>query len=350
MADRFENSWYQVTVKTALIGMGTGGSLFHAPFINCARGLNLSAIVTGNAEREKLAREKYPESEVIKSADELLKRNSEFDLVVITTPNNTHSELANRCLDAGMHVVVDKPFAIATKEARNTIDLAKKRNRLVIPFHNRRFDSDFLTVKKVLEAGLIGEPQRLESRIERYRPVPKAGGWRETTRAEDGGGVLFDLGSHLIDQAICLFGRPQKVSGQLSRRRQLAAEDDAFIDLQYKNGLSVQLYASMMTPLPGPRFRINGLAGAFLKKCGDPQEDMLRRGLAPDAPEFGLEAESHWGKLKVGEGKLECFPSERGQWLGFYEAIAASIQGKSPVPVSAEDALIALEIMDELRN
>lgn len=339
-----------MTIKTALIGMGTGGSLFHAPFINCARGLKLAAIVTGNADRQRQARELYPDSEIVDSVDTFFKRKGEFDLVVITTPNNTHSDLANRCLDAGMHVLVDKPFAIDTKEAKNTIDLAKKKNRLVIPFHNRRFDSDFLTVKKVLKSGLIGEPQRLESRIERFRPVPKAGGWRETTKAEEGGGVLFDLGSHLIDQAICLFGKPDKVSGQLTRRRKLAVEDDAFIALEYKSGLSVQLYASMMTPLPGPRFRINGLSGAYLKKGGDPQEDMLRAGIKPDAPDFGVEKKELWGKLKLNDGQLESYASERGHWLGFYEAIGDAIENQTAAPVTAEDALLGLEIISELRQ
>ncbi|MDQ5964943.1 MAG: Gfo/Idh/MocA family oxidoreductase [Cyanobacteriota bacterium erpe_2018_sw_39hr_WHONDRS-SW48-000098_B_bin.30] len=332
-------------INAALVGFGTGGKLFHAPIISCAQNINLTAIVTGNPARQSQA-QKYQEAVIYESLDKLLAERSDIDLIVLTTPNSTHHKLAIQALQAGINVVVDKPFAVTTLEADEMLKVASEQNKIICPYQNRRFDSDFLTLKKVIKEGAVGKIMRLESRIERYRRLPKAGGWRETTSAQDGGGVLYDLGSHLIDQVVHLFGAPQRLSyARLEQMRGLGTSDDATLILDY-NDFCVHIHASMICASGGPRFRLLGLDGAYLKELGDIQEDQLRAGLSPTSTDFGKEPQSSYGKL-FRQDSSEAVISEQGNWLAYYQQIAQAIKGEAPPPVSKSEILTTIKIIEQ---
>ena len=338
-------------LPVVLIGYGTGGSLFHAPFINACAGMELSAVVTSNPERQKSIKQSYPHTRVYDSMEAMLKDKEQFQLAVITTPNRLHHDQAKACLEAGLNVVVDKPFCLTSDQAEELIALARHCGKIISPYHNRRFDSDFLTLKKVLEKNLVGKPFRLESRIERYRSKPKPGGWRETTCAEEGGGVLYDLGSHLIDQALALFGVPDDIYGKLQQRRGLGVEDDLFLALDYQaSNLQVHLYASMACLSAGPRFNLCGSEGAFIKEKGCPQEDMLRAGISPTDSQFGREPASDWGSLLVDGLEQAKVETVAGNWLAYYQGMRLSILEAAPPPVSPLDACQGLKIMEKLRE
>ncbi len=216
------------------------------------------------------------------SADELWERAGELDLVVVAAANRAHAPLAEASLRAGMPVVVDKPLATSVAEANRLSDLAAETGVMLAVFHNRRWDDDFLTLRKAVEDGSLGRITRLESRFERYRPEVAADRWRESPAPEDAGGLLFDLGSHLIDQALVLFGEPTQVYAEVERRRPGAqVDDDAFVALRFAGGPIAHLWASQVAPRPGPRFRALGLEGAFESWGLDPQEDALQSGLRP---------------------------------------------------------------------
>ena len=253
-------------VRTALIGYGLAGSVFHAPLIDAVNGLQLSAIVVKNAQRQEAARRDYPHTKIFSSADELWQNSASFDLVVVATPNDTHAGLAETAMQRGLAVVVDKPFAISTSQARHLIEVQKHTGVKLSVFQNRRWDCDFLTVEELIDTGKVGTVTRLESRYERYRPVPKPGNWRETTQVESGGGLLFDLGSHLIDQALHLFGNPVSIYAEMKTRRSgVFADDDTFVALQFDNDVCAHLWVSLLAKTAGPRFRLLGSTGAYEK-------------------------------------------------------------------------------------
>ena len=338
-------------LPVVLVGYGTGGSIFHAPFINACQGMKLAAVVTSNPERQKSIKQSYPHTRIYDSMEAMLKDKEQFQLAVITTPNRLHHDQAKTCLEAGLHVVVDKPFCLTSGQAEELIALGRHCGKIISPYHNRRFDSDFLTLKKVLEENQVGKPFRLESRIERYRSKPKPGGWRETTCAEEGGGVLYDLGSHLIDQALALFGAPDDIYGKLQQRRGLGVEDDLFLALDYKaSKLQVHLYASMACLSAGPRFNLCGSDGAFIKEKGCPQEDMLRAGISPADSQFGLEPASDWGSLLVDGLERAKVETVAGNWLAYYQGMRLAIVDGAPPPVSPMDAWQGLKIMEKLRE
>ena len=246
-------------VRTALIGYGVAGSVFHAPLIHHTDDMILSAIVTSNPQRQQSAAEAYPACQVIRSADEIWSQPEEFDLVVIATPNETHAPLAEAAMKKGLAVVVDKPFAVSVEEGKHLLSVQQKTGALLSVFQNRRWDCDFLAIKELVDSHRLGNITRFESRFERYRLQPKPGAWRETTEAEAGGGLLFDLGSHLIDQALCLFGDPISVYAEVKTRRAgVRADDDTFVALEFANDVCVHLWVSMLSRVPGPRFRLMG--------------------------------------------------------------------------------------------
>ena len=321
-------------IGVGLVGYGLGGSVFHAPLIQAEPELRLQAVVTS---RDEQVRRELPGVGVVGSAAELLE-DPAVELVVVAAPNAVHHQLAAAALRAGRHVVVDKPFALSTADADELIGLAEATDRRLSVFHNRRWDSDFLTVRRCLEAGVLGDVSSFTSRYDRFRPVPK-GSWKE----EDvpGSGVLWDLGPHLIDQALQLFGRPETVWADVGvQRPEVAAVDYLHLALGYGR-LRVLLHAGMEVRDPGPRFEVHGDRGSFVKGGMDLQEQALRAGGRPGDPGWGSEPPDRHGTL-TGEvaglelrGRLESVPGDYG---AFYAAMAAAIRGDGQVPVPAAEA------------
>ncbi|PRY43953.1 Gfo/Idh/MocA family oxidoreductase [Umezawaea tangerina] len=330
-------------MRTALIGYGLGGSAFHAPFVHTTPGLELSAVVTGNPDRQAEVRARYPEAEILSSVDDVWSRD--YDLAVVTTPNRFHHAHARSAVEHGLHVVVDKPFSGTAAEARDLVDLAAARGLVLVPFHNRRWDGDFRTVQKLLADGALGAVHRFESRFERWRPRPKAT-WKESGDPADLGSVVYDLGSHLVDQAIALFGRPVDVYAEIATLRDGAqAEDDAFLSLTHRDGTRSHLHAGALVADLGPRFRVLGDKAAYVKHGMDPQEELLKAGTAPGGDGWGEEPESAWGELRAG---TESSPvrTEPGAYQLFYAGVAKAVLHGDAPPVDARDAVIGLEVIE----
>jgi scyllo-inositol 2-dehydrogenase (NADP+) len=321
-------------IGVGLVGYGLGGSVFHAPLIQAEPGLRLHAVVTS---RDEQVRRELPGVGVVGPAAELLE-DPAVELVVVAAPNAVHHQLAAAALRAGRHVVVDKPFALSTADADELIGLAEATDRRLSVFHNRRWDSDFLTVRRCLEAGVLGGVSSFTSRYDRFRPVPK-GSWKE--QDVPGSGVLWDLGPHLIDQALQLFGRPETVWADVGVQRPgVAAVDYLHLALGYGR-LRVLLHAGMEVRDPGPRFEVHGDRGSFVKHGMDLQEQALRAGGRPGDPGWGSEPPDRHGTL-TGEvaglelrGRLESVPGDYG---AFYAGMAAAIRGDGQVPVPAAEA------------
>ncbi|GLU47670.1 Gfo/Idh/MocA family oxidoreductase [Nocardiopsis ansamitocini] len=332
-------------LHVALIGYGKGGEVFHAPLIDATPGLRLSAVVTGNDERASAVRDRYPRTEVIASAQELWKRAGEFEIAVVTTPNETHAPLARAALDAGLAVVVDKPFALSPVEARDLADHAQRLEQVLTVFQNRRWDSDFLTLWQLIEHGELGRVHRFESRFDRWRPRPK-GSWRESGRVEQGAGLLYDLGAHLIDQAVNLFGPVATVYAELdSRRPGVGSDDDTFLALTHRGGVRSHLWMSALAAQLGPRFRVLGDRAAFTVHGLDGQEARLGAGERPGGPDWGREPESAWGLLGV-EGDAKPVPSERGDYPAFYAGVRDSVGEGEPLPVELHEVVHGLDVIE----
>jgi predicted dehydrogenase len=330
--------------RVALIGFGVAGSVFHAPFIAITPGLRLSWIVTRNSDRAAQARAEYPGAVVCDRASDIWAARDQVDLVVIAAPNAAHASLATAALDAGLPVVVDKPLAVSVAEGRALIDLARRRNLMLTVFQNRRLDGDYLTLRRLLESGELGRPLRFESRFERWRPVPKPG-WRESGAPEDGGGLLMDLGSHLIDQALQLFGPVVSVYAELDRRRPgVAVDDDAFVALAHESGVRSQLWMSVLASQLGPRMRLLGSTASYVKFGLDVQEGALRGGARPGSGTWGEESPEAWGTVGAGE-EIRRVPTERGDYGRFYAAVETALREGTPPPVDPEDSLRVLQVI-----
>jgi predicted dehydrogenase len=335
-------------LRAGVIGYGLGGAAFHAPFIAATPGLELSAIVTRDADRQRAAARKYPGVHIVDDVAKFWSGSLGLDLVAISTPNRTHVPLALAAIAAGLHVVVDKPLAPSASEARAVGEAARQRGVLIVPFQNRRWDGDFLTLRRLLSEGAIGEPMRFESRFERWRPVPTRG-WRERGARDEAGGLLFDLGSHLIDQALVLFGPVRDVYAHFDRRRPgVEADDDTFVALTHTSGVRSHLYMSAVAAQAAPRFRLLGRSGAFTKWGLDVQEDALRAGTRPGGPDWGSEPEERWGTLGI-DGQLQRVPTARGDYGAFYAALARAIRVEGPTPVDVDDAIAMLEVIEAAR-
>ncbi|WP_371671188.1 Gfo/Idh/MocA family oxidoreductase [Streptomyces sp. NBC_00289] len=343
------------TLRVGLVGYGLAGSVFHAPLIAATEGLALDTVVTSNPERQAQARAEFPDVRVAATPDELFGRADELDLIVIASPNRTHVPLATAALKAGVPVVVDKPIAGTAAEARDLAALAEERGLLLSVFQNRRWDNDFLTLRKLLEDGELGDVLRFESRFERWRPEPK-GGWRESGDPAEIGGLLYDLGSHLVDQALVLFGPATAVYAESDIRRPGArADDDTFIAITHASGVRSHLYASATTAQLGPRFRALGSRAGYVKYGLDPQEAALREGERPgDAAAWGLEPESLWGRVGAGESPLtgggRPVPTLPGDYPAYYAAVSAALRGTGENPVTALEAAAALDVLEAARR
>jgi len=336
-------------LRAAVIGYGLGGSAFHAPFIATTPGLELAAIVTRDPERQRAAARDYPGVRIVADVAQLWDPSAGLDLVAISTPNRTHVSLARSAIEAGLHVVVDKPLAPSSREARAVADDARRCGVLVIPFQNRRWDGDFLTIQRLLAERALGNPMRFESRFERWRPTP-TGSWRERAAPDEAGGLLFDLGSHLIDQTLVLFGPVREVYAQLDRRRPgVEADDDTFVTLSHASGVRSHLYMSAVAAQPAPRYRILGQTAAFTKWGLDVQEDALRAGVRPGGPDWGAEPEERWGTLGI-DGQRRRVPTERGDYGAFYAGVATAIRRAGPAPVDVADAIAMLGVIEAART
>jgi predicted dehydrogenase len=332
-------------VRVALIGYGLGGAAFHAPLIACTPSMRLATIVTSNSERRAQAEREHPQARIVDSVQAVWDRAQDHDVVVVTTSNDSHVSLAMAALAAGLPVVVDKPFAVHAAEARRVIDEARRRNLLLTVYHNRRWDSELLTVKRLLAEQAFGDVLRFESRLERWRPERKFG-WRERVEPEFAGGLLYDLGTHLIDQALHLFGPVTNVYAELDRRRGgIEVDDDMFLALTHASGVRSHLSATSLSAQPIARMRVLGSRAAYLKVHGDVQEAALRSGGRPDKPGWGEEPPQHWGLLGVGDAAVPV-RSEPGAYQQFYAGVVAALRNGAPAPVDPEDAVAGLEIIE----
>ncbi|WP_261718497.1 Gfo/Idh/MocA family oxidoreductase [Streptomyces sp. FZ201] len=340
-------------LRTGLIGYGLAGSVFHAPLITATEGLVLDTVVTANPERQQQARAGHPDVRIATGPDELFARADELDLIVIASPNKTHVPLATAALKAGLPVVVDKPVAGTAAEARELAALAEERGVLLSVFQNRRWDNDFLTLRKLIAEGELGDVQRFESRFERWRPQLK-GGWRESGDPAEIGGLLYDLGSHVVDQALVLFGPAATVYAESDVRRPGAeTDDDTFIAITHTNGVRSHLYVSATTAQLGPRFRVLGSRAGYVKYGLDPQEAALRDGELPGEG-WGTEPEELWGRVGAGESPLtgggRPEPTLPGDYPAYYAAVARAIAEGGTNPVTALEAAAALDVLEAARR
>jgi len=325
-------------VRVALIGYGFAGQTFHAPLIRSVPGLQLAVVVSSNPDRVS---KDLPEV-VIEPTLECALAHKDIDLVVIATPNRTHVPFAAATLDVGKHVVVDKPFTITLNEARGLTELAAERGRILSVFHNRRWDSDFLAAKAILADGRLGDVVHFESHIDRYRPEVQSR-WREQT--VPGAGVWYDLGPHLVDQALQLFGLPSAILGQLARQRANAQVDDwAHVILDYGR-LQVILHSSSLAASAAPRFLIHGTKGTWTKHRADVQEDQVRSGMAPTSPGWGEDPDAAVF-FNPATGQSVALPAPAGDHRRYYIALREAILGHGPNPVTPIQAIAVMAVLE----
>ncbi|QGN49632.1 oxidoreductase [Micromonospora sp. WMMC415] len=338
MADR-------TPLRVGLLGYGAAGRVFHAPLIAATPGLRLHAVVTRDPQRREQVRHDHPDARLVADPDLLWRQADALDLVVVATPNRLHVPMARRAVAAGLPVVVDKPLAATAAEGRDLLAEARRRGVPVTVFHNRRWDGDFLTARRLVTAGELGAVTRFESRFERWRPAIKPG-WREIGTADEAGGVLYDLGAHLIDQAVQLFGPVGSVYAEVDRRRPGAeVDDDAFVALAHTGGVRSHLWMSALAAQLGPRLRILGGRAAYTTWGLDVQEAALRDGGRPGMAGWGTVPPERNGQLGV-DGELRPVPTEPGRYQSFYAEVAASLRGGTPMPVDPRDAVGTVELIE----
>ena len=334
-------------IRAGLIGYGVGGRYFHAPIINAVQGLELVAIQTKSPDNVEAAKKVYSDTKIVAEPDDIF-NDPTIDLVAISVPNAFHKPLAEKALNAGKHVVIDKPFTITTQEADELISLAFEKNRILSSYQNRRFVSDFFTVQKLLDSGLLGNVVTYDVHYDRFRPLLKPNAWRE--KAQPGSGVFYDLGAHLIDQALYLFGMPNAVTAFIGIERPGCETDDNFQIFLHYDKLKVSLNVTMLAKQSAPFFRINGDKGCFVKYGMDVQEAALRAGLQPnDIPDWGVEPEEIWGTLSMEyQGlNMDCkIQSEAGDFRKYYENIRDAISGKASLLVTPGQARNVIRIIE----
>ena len=325
-------------IRVGLIGFGLAGQAFHAPVILGVPGMELACILERHGSR---AKEKYPKVRVARTLDELLS-DKKIGLCVVATPNDSHFSYTKACLEAGRNVVVDKPFTPTLAEAEQLVRLAAERGRLVTVYQDRRWDGVFRTVKKLVASGELGAIAEYEARFDRFRLEVKPNAWRE--RADfPAAGVLWDLGPHLIDQALVLFGEPEAISASAFCQRPTSVVDDAFdVCMEYPN-LRAELRARIVAYAPGPHVLIHGTQGSFVKYGMDPQEEILRSPACRDndlwGPDWGEEPEANWGTLSLVSGQVRKVKTERGDYRGFYANVRDAIERRAALDVTPDQAL-----------
>ena len=339
-----------VDLRAAIIGYGLAGRFFHAPLIAATEGLVVASIVTSDSGRQAQVSREHPDARILTSPHEVWESAGDHDLVVVATPNDSHALLAGEAVDRGLPVVVDKPLALSSGEAEALVSRCERVSGLLTVFQNRRWDSDQLTLARLLEEGRLGTVLRYESRFERWRPSASGESWRDSTSPESGGGQLLDLGTHLVDQALFRFGPVTHVYAEVDARRGAPSDDDAFVALRHARGVLSHLRVSAITAAPGPRLRVLGTKAAFVVRELDGQESVLRSGARPDqVADWGAEPESHWGRLVSGEASAPV-PSERGDWPRFYALLVRALRDGGPPPVDPHDAVETLRILEAARR
>ena len=324
-------------VNVGLLGYGFAGKTIHAPLIAACKGLRIHAVASRDAGK---VHADFPGVTVHPTPAALIADDA-IDLVVIATPNDTHAPLAQAALEAGRHVVIDKPFALDLREARDLVALAEGRGRHLQVFHNRRWDSDFLTVRRAIESGQIGRVTHFESRIDRFRPHVRDR-WRE--QAVPGAGIWFDLGPHMVDQALALFGLPDSVAASLALQRDGAQVDDWAHAILAYGQRRIIIHAGMLVAGGSARFTVHGTGGSAIKSRADGQEAQLLAGMRPGAPGWGADADDLI--LHDGSGEPRAIPATPGDQRGFYEAVAAALAGKAPPPVRPIEALAVMAVLE----
>jgi scyllo-inositol 2-dehydrogenase (NADP+) len=340
-------------IRAALVGYGLAGAAFHGPLLATTPGLRLDVVVTRDPSRAAAATADHPGAVVVPSVDDLVRRADDLDVAVVASPNATHVAVATALLDAGLAVVVDKPVAPSAAAARALGDHAASRGLAIVPFHNRRWDGDLLTIRRLLAEGLLGRVVRFESRFERWRPDPVTGtaaGWKDDPGPDAGGGILADLGTHLVDQAVLLFGAPAAVYAEVDVRRPgVRVDDDVFLALSWPDGLRAHLWTSAVAARLGPRFRVLGTDAGYEKHGMDVQEAALRAGARPGSG-WGEEDASAWGTLGAGDGPGTPVPTEPGDYPAFTRGLVAHLRDGAPPPVPWSDAVLVQEIVDAARR
>ena len=332
-------------LRVLLFGYGTAGRVFHGPLLAASPDYAVEVIVTSDPARIAAARADHPGAQVVADADAAFARAGDCDLAVVGTPNDTHVELAGRALKAGLHVVVDKPLALTAREASELTRAADAAGRTLSVFQNRRWDGDFLTVRDVLTSGELGDVFVFESAFEWWKPEV-TGGRKDRTTVADGGGILFDLAPHLVDQALLLFGPVQAVHAEADARRQGAVnDDDVLLSLRHANGVRSRLWMSSMAAQERPRFMLRGTRGTYQTFGLDPQEPQLEAGLRPGHPEFGVKPPELWGR--IGGGKApRSVPTRRGSYETYYAELATTLRTGARPPVDPRDSITVLEIIE----
>jgi len=340
-------------IGVAVIGYGLAGSVFHAPLVAADPGLEVRAIVTGNPERRQRAQRDFPDARLLATADELWNGTAGIGLVVVATPNHLHATQAITALDLGLAAVVDKPMALSTVAAQAMLEAAARTGGPLAVFQNRRWDSDFLLLREMVASDRLGGLFRIESRFERFRPEVNTKSWREETASEAGGGLLLDLGAHLIDQVHVLLGRPQGVYAEIAAARPGAvADDDCFLALELAGGARAHLWMSTLAPSIGPRWRVWGSREALEVWGLDPQEAYIVAGGRPGDDGYGLPNGSQRAVLTRGgeAGPGQEIPLPAGRYGDFYAGVAAAIRGEAPVPVPAQAGWDVLAVVEAARK
>ena len=325
-------------VRLGLLGYGSGGRIFHAPLIASARDVEFVGVVTRSLERRATLEKDHPGVAAFDSLADLAAAGAQG--VTITTPAISHADLAREAIALGLAVVVDKPFALDAEAAREVVALAEDAGVLLTVYQNRRWDSDLLTLRRLIGEGTLGDVRRFESRFERWDPT------REPPAA--GGGTLLDFGSHLVDQALLLFGPARRVYAEMRGTGEL--EDEFFVALRHASGVESHLGGSWRQAAPGPRFRVTGTTGTYIVDGLDGQEAVLKSGKTPAGlgDPWGTEPEHAWGRLYRGATGAPV-RSERGRWDSYYPAFAAAIRGEAPAPVDPRDAIRTMDVLDAAR-
>jgi len=330
-------------IQTGIIGFGLSGRVFHAPFLHTHDGFEIKKVVERNKDESKSI---YPYVQVIEDYNELL-NDQEIELIVVCTPNTLHFNMVQDILRAGKHVVIEKPFTPTSKEADELIKLAASVDRKIFVYQNRRWDGDFITIKKVLKSGVLGNIETYEAHFDRNKPEINPYAWRDFP--EPGAGILYDLGSHLIDQALCLFGTPTSVEADIQSQRAESEVDDYFRLQLYYPEMIVILSAGMLVEETGPRFVIHGIMGSYIKFGIDPQEKALQAGEMPEGEDWGAEDPENWGMITIDyqdlniDGSIETEP---GHYMAFYENVYDVLRNEGTMLVKPEEARNVIRIIE----
>lgn len=330
-------------INTALLSYGMSGEVFHAPLLKAHPGFRMSKVLERSKDR---ARQRYPDLTVVRSLDDILGDES-IELVVVNTPHESHYELASKILRAGKHVIVEKPFVIESGEGDDLIRQARESRKLLSVFQNRRWDGDFMTLRQVLQSGILGPLGEFEAHYDRYRPQVDHGTWKEG--AGPGAGILYNLGSHMIDQVLVLFGMPESVTAMVGIQRQGGISPDYYdIRMKYPTHMAI-VKSSYLVREPGPRYVAYGAKGTFTKYGIDPQEEALKNGGIPGSAGWGYENSEWWGKVNTQIHDMHitgAVETVAGNYLGYYDNIYAAVRNGEPLAVTAEEAVSVIRMIE----